>query len=40
VSLPDDFVKLGKSLVALDLSANNFAEIPAMLTPENFPKLK
>ena len=40
VSLPDDFVKLGKSLVALDLSANNFAEIPAMLTQENFPELK
>ena len=40
VSLPDDFVKLGKSLVALDLSANNFTEIPAMLTQENFPKLK
>ena len=40
VSLPDDFVKLGKSLVALDLSANNFAEIPAILTQENFPKLK
>ena len=40
VSLPDDFVKLGNSLVALDLSANNFASIPAMLTQENFPKLK
>ena len=40
VSLPDDFVKLGKTLVALDLSANNFAEIPAMLTQENFPELK
>ena len=40
VSLPDDFVKLGKSLVALDLSANNFAQIPAMLTQENFPKLR
>ena len=40
VSLPDDFVKLGKSLVALDLSANNFTSIPAMLTQENFPKLK
>ncbi len=40
VSLPDDFVKLGNSLVALDLSANNFSEIPAMLTQENFPKLK
>ena len=40
VSLPDDFVKLGKTLVALDLSANNFTAIPAMLTQENFPKLK
>ena len=40
VSLPDDFVKLGKSLVALDLSANNFAEIPAILTQDNFPNLK
>ena len=40
VSLPDDFVKLGKTLVALDLSANNFTVIPAMLTQENFPKLK
>ena len=40
VSLPDDFVKLGKSLVALDLSANNFTEIPSILTPENFPELK
>ncbi len=40
VSLPDDFAELGNSLVALDLSANNFTEIPAMLTPENFPKLK
>ncbi len=40
VSLPDDFVKLGKSLEYLDLSANNFNDIPAILTPENFPKLK
>lgn len=40
VSLPDEFVKLGKSLEYLDLSANNFDEIPPMLTPENFPKLK
>ena len=40
VSLPDDFVKLGNSLVALDLSANNFTEIPSILTPENFPELK
>ena len=40
VSLPEDFVKLGNSLIALDLSANNFTEIPAMLTQENFPKLR
>ena len=40
VSLPDDFNRLGETLVALDLSANNFTEIPAILTPENFPKLK
>ena len=39
VSLPDDFVNL-KSLVALDLSANNFASIPAILTQDNFPNLK
>ena len=40
VSLPDDFSKLGKSLVALDLSANNFDRIPPMLTQDSFPKLK
>ena len=40
VSLPDDFVKLGDKLETLDLSSNNFDEIPAMLTKENFPKLK
>ncbi|MBQ2126185.1 MAG: BACON domain-containing protein, partial [Bacteroidaceae bacterium] len=49
VSLPNDFVKLGKSLVALDLSANNFDELPMievdgkkepMLTKDNFPYLK
>lgn len=49
VSLPNDFVKLGKSLVALDLSANNFDELPMievdgkkepMLTQNNFPNLK
>lgn len=40
VSLPDDFHKLGNSLEYLDLSANNFTDIPAVLTPENFPKLK
>ena len=40
VSLPAEFVKLGKTLEVLDLSANNFSEIPPMLTQENFPKLK
>ena len=40
VSLPDDFVELGDSLVALDLSANNFTEIPSILTKDNFPQLK
>ena len=40
VSLPKEFVKLGRSLVALDLSGNNFTSIPSILTPGNFPKLK
>jgi hypothetical protein len=40
VSLPDDFVKLGDKLESLDLNSNNFPEVPSMLTPENFPKLK
>ena len=40
VSLPDDFVKLGDKLESLDLSSNNFEDIPAILTKENFPKLK
>ena len=40
VSLPDDFDKLGKSLVALDLSANNFDKIPPMITEDKFEKLK
>lgn len=39
-SLPDDFVKLGDKLESLDLNSNNFSEVPAVLTPENFPKLK
>lgn len=39
-SLPEEFVKLGNSLEVLDLSANNFTEIPSILTEENFPKLK
>ena len=39
VSLPEEFKNL-KKLVSLDLSANNFAEIPSILTPTNFPNLK
>ena len=37
-SLHPDFVNL-KNLEYLDLGSNCFEEIPAMLTPENFPKL-
>lgn len=40
ISLPDNFVKLGKSLEYLDISANNFKEVPSLLTPNNFPRLK
>lgn len=40
VSLPEDFKKLGQSLVSLDLSANNFTGVPAVLTKENFPALR
>ena len=36
VSLPEDFKKLGQTLVSLDLSANNFTGVPAVLTKENF----
>ena len=39
-SLPEDFVKLGDKLESLDLNSNNFEAVPAVLTPENFPKLK
>lgn len=38
-SLPAEFVNL-KSFEELDISANNFTEIPAVLTKENFPNLK
>lgn len=38
VSLPDSFKNL-VNLEHLDLSSNNFQEIPDILTPENFPKL-
>jgi len=37
--LDDSFTQL-KNLEYLDISANNFNEIPRILTPENFPKLK
>lgn len=37
--LDENFVKL-KNLEQLDLSGNNFDQIPAILTPENFPNLK
>lgn len=36
--LPASFAKL-KNLEYLDLGSNNFAEVPDVLTPENFPKL-
>lgn len=39
VSLPDSFKNL-ENLEALDLSGNNFNEVPAILTPENFKHLK
>lgn len=38
VSLPESFKNL-VNLEHLDLSSNNFQEIPDILTPENFPKL-
>ena len=40
VSLPDNFIKLGDTLESLDLNSNNFNEIPAVITKDNFPKLK
>lgn len=40
VSLPDDFVKLGDKLETLDLNSNNFPEVPDVLTPDNFKKLR
>lgn len=39
VSLPEEFKNL-KNLEILDLSGNNFQTLPAVLTPENFPKLR
>lgn len=40
VSLPEDFDRLGNTLVSLDLSANNFTAVPAVLTKEKFPALR
>lgn len=40
IALSDDFVQLGDRLETLDLSSNNFNSVPAVITKENFPKLK
>ena len=40
IALSDDFVRLGERLEKLDLSSNNFNSVPAVITKENFPKLK
>lgn len=40
VSLPASFSKLGSTLETLDLNSNNFTEIPAIITRENFPHLR
>ncbi len=40
VTLPEEFVKLGDTLEELYLNANNFNEVPEMLSKENFPKLR
>lgn len=40
VELPDNFTNLGDTLEILDLNSNNFTEIPAVLTKENFPLLR
>ena len=39
VSLPEEFKNLSQ-LETLDLNSNNFAEVPAILTKDNFPNLK
>lgn len=38
--LPDEFVQLGQTLEELDLSSENFTEVPDMIKAENFPHLK
>lgn len=40
VELPAEFTQLGNTLEILDLNSNNFTEIPAVLTKENFPLLR
>ncbi len=40
VSLPKELARLGNTLEVLNLSSNNFNDIPDVITPENFPKLK
>ena len=40
VELPAEFTQLGNTLEILDLNSNNFTEIPAVLTKNNFPRLK
>lgn len=39
ITLPDEMKNL-KNLEYLDISANNFGQFPAVLTPENFPNLR
>ena len=41
VSLPEDFAVLGeRGLETLDLTANNFTNVPNIINKQNFPKLK
>ncbi|MCF0198897.1 MAG: hypothetical protein HUK02_06180 [Bacteroidaceae bacterium] len=40
VTLPEELTQLGNTLECLRLGCNNFNEIPAVLTKENFPKLR
>lgn len=40
VALPANFAELGDTLESLDLNSNNLTEIPEVITPENFPRLR
>lgn len=40
VSLPASLAQLGNTLEVLDINSNNFSDIPEVLTPENFPRLR